>query len=130
MWFKATDVHETCYRLFGCLCCVSTSGCSSPSLSPNGRHTSLIAALTLGFGDALPLPLQHGFPLGLSHGTDDGQHQPAGCGSGIQRLAAGHGPERDLPAFEPGDPPPAQRQPSHFIRSDLAGATLPPQVTV
>ena len=32
-------------------------------------HTPLIAALTLGFGDALPLALQHGFPLDLPYGS-------------------------------------------------------------
>ena len=35
------------------------------SLPPNGRHTPLVAPLSLGFGDAFPLAFQHGFPLRL-----------------------------------------------------------------
>ena len=41
------------------------------SLPPRGRHTALIAALTLGLGNALPLALQHGLAFGLTHGADD-----------------------------------------------------------
>lgn len=71
------------------------------SLSPNCRHTTLIAALTLGLGDALPLPLWHGLPFGLSHCAG----QQAGRHAGIQRLAAGHGqhPQADLLGSKAGD---------------------------
>ena len=42
----------------------------SSGQSPNNRHTAFVVALSLCLDDALPLPFQHGFPLGLSHGTD------------------------------------------------------------
>jgi hypothetical protein len=59
------------------------------SLAPSGRHTAFVAALTLGFGDALPLPFEHGLPLGLSRGTDDSQHQATGRRARVERLPAG-----------------------------------------
>jgi hypothetical protein len=40
------------------------------SLPPCSRHTALIAALTLGFGDALSLTFQHALALCLPYGAD------------------------------------------------------------
>src|SRR5271166_5472698 len=42
---------------------------------PRGRHTALVATITLGLGDALQLTLQHRLTLCLTHG--DRQHEPA-----------------------------------------------------
>jgi hypothetical protein len=47
---------------------------------------TFIAAFKLGLGDPLPLTLQHGRTLRLSHGTDHHQHQPTRRGTGIEQL--------------------------------------------
>jgi hypothetical protein len=59
-----------------------SEGLTSDSLSfggpsPNGRHTPLIAALSLGFGDALPLALKHG-PRS-AYPTAPNASGPVGC---------------------------------------------------
>ena len=80
----------------------SLSRMISAACPPNGRRTPLVAALTLGFSD---LALQHGFSLGLSHGADDRQHQPAHRRARVEGLRTRHGqhPERDLLGVKPGD---------------------------
>ena len=57
------------------------------SLPPSRRHTTLVAAFALGFGDALAMALQHG--LALTHGAEDSQHQAAGARGGVERLVPG-----------------------------------------
>jgi hypothetical protein len=77
------------------------------SLSSCSRHTALVASFALGFGDALSLALQHGFPLGLPDSGDHAQHETAGAGGGIEGLTAGHpqDPKRYLFILQPGDDP-------------------------
>ena len=53
------------------------------------RHASTVFSLRLGDGDALALALQNVLPLELGHGGENGQHEFAGWGGGVDRLLLG-----------------------------------------
>ena len=48
------------------------------SLPSRGRHTALVAAFPLRLGNTVTLPFEHRFTLGAAHGSEDGEHEPAG----------------------------------------------------
>src|SRR5690242_13556171 len=47
------------------------------SLPASSWHAALVAAVCLGFRNALPLAFQHRLPFSLTHGADDSEHEAA-----------------------------------------------------
>ena len=77
----------------------------SDCLTPNGGRTALVAAFTLGLGDAFTLAFQHRLTLCLPNRANDSHHQATHRCARVERLGAGHGlnPQADLLRFQSGD---------------------------